>query len=226
MAKDLEITGKRLAISKANAQMVIFVAAASVITVFCLVASQSIFSQNRYQNKVVAAKEKAHKQLVQNISNYNTLSGLYKSFNSQSPNVIGGSINGPGDNDGPNSTIVLDALPSTYDFPGLTSSLEKILADRGLKVSSISGTDDQLAQQKNTSSPTPQPVAIPFSFTVNGANYLAISQLAQALDHSIRPISIDTINLSGGVNDMTATFTAHTYWQPAKNLQVTEKVIK
>lgn len=226
MAKAPQLSTKRLAISKANAQMVIFVAVASFVSIFCLVASNSVFSQNRYQQKVISAKEKAHKQLETNISNYNTLAQRYKSFNNQSPNIIGGSINGTGDNDGPNSTIVLDALPNTYDFPALTSSMEKILSDRGLKVSSISGTDDQLAQQNNTSSPTPQPVAIPFSFTVNNANYSSISDLSAALDHSIRPIAIDTISLTGGANDMTGTFTAHTYWQPAKSLKVTTKVVK
>lgn len=219
-------TTKRLAISKSKAQMVAAVSVASFVTVFCLIASKAVLSQNTYQARVISAKEKAHKQLQTNLRAYDSLSTSYRIFDSKNPNVLGGTISGSGDNDGSNSKLILDALPPTYNFPALTSSLEKILADRGLKVSSITGTDDELAQQANTSSPTPQPVTMPFTFTVNGANYTALAQLTDALQHSIRPIQIDTMNLSGGANDMTATFTAHTYYQPAKSLQIDKKVIK
>lgn len=217
---------KRLAISKSNAQMVGIVAGASFITVFCLVVTKTVFSQNTYQNKIITGKTKAHKQLQANLDAFNSLSTSYKIFDTKNPNVIGGSINGTGDNDGTNSKLILDALPSSYNFPAMASSLEKILSDRGLSVSSITGTDDEVAQQNNASSPNPQPVAMPFTFTVNNANYDSISKLTDALQHSIRPIQIDSINLSGGINDMTATFTAHTYYQPAKSLQLTKKVIK
>lgn len=221
-----QISTKRLAISKSNAQMVGAVAAASFITVFCLVAAKTVFSQNAYQAKVISAKEKAHDQLQKNLKAYDSLSTSYKIFDSKNPNLIGGSTTGTADNDGTNSKLILDALPPSYNFPALAASLEKILADRGLKVSAITGTDDQVAQQSNSFSPTPKPVTMPFTFTVNNANYTSISQLTEALERSIRPIQIDNINLSGGVNDMTATFTAHTYYQPAKSLQVTKKVIK
>lgn len=221
-----KISTKRIAISKSNAQMVAVVAVASFITVFCLVATKAVLSQNSYQGRVIAAKEKAHKQLVSNLAAYGTLSARYKIFDSENPNVIGGNLNGTGDNDGSNSKIILDALPDSYNFPALTASVEKILSDRGMQVSSITGTDDEVNQQANLSSPTPQPVQMPFTFTVSNASYAQIGQLTDALEHSIRPIQIDTLNLSGSINDMTATFTAHTYYQPAKSLQVTKKVIK
>jgi hypothetical protein len=185
-----------------------------------------VFSQNRYQGRVISAKEKAHKQLEQNISTFSDLQTSYKAFDGASTNVIGGNAAGTGDNDGPNSKIILDALPPTYDFPALTSSVEKILTDNGLKVSSITGTDDQLSQQGNISSPNPQPVSMPFSFTVSNANYASIGQLLDKLQNSIRPISIDTIDISGGQNNMTATISAHTYFQPIKTVGITKKVVK
>lgn len=221
-----QISTKRLAISKSNAQMVAAVAAASFITIFCLVACKAVFSQNSYQSKVVAAKEKANTQLKKNLTAYTALAARYQVFDNASPNSIGGISTGTGGNDGTNSKLVLDALPDTYDFPALTSSLEQILSSQGLKVGSISGVDDQVNQQGNVSSPTPQPVNMPFSFTVNDASYTTIAQLTTSLQQSIRPIQIDSVNLTGGVNDMTATFNAHTYYQPAKNLQITKKVIK
>jgi hypothetical protein len=223
---DVQISTKRLAISKTNAQMVAIVAAASFVTVFCLVAAHAVFSQNRYQARVISAKEKAHKQLEDNINNYNNLATAYKAFDNAATNVIGGTKKGTGDNDGPNSKIILDALPPTYDFPALTSSIEKILADNHLKVTSITGTDDQLNQQGNTASANPQPVEIPFTFTIDNASYSSVGKLMDKLQQSIRPIEVNTLDVSGGQNNMTVTVDAKTYYQPGKNVSITKKVIK
>lgn len=226
MANAPQISTKRLAISKANAQMVIIVGFAAFISVFCLVASKSVFSQNRYQAKVISAKEKAHKQLQTNIQTYGKLASAYNAFNDASTNVIGGNANGSGDNDGTNSKIILDALPSNYDFPALTSSLEKVLTDSNLKVTDITGTDDQLNQQSNSSSPDPKPVTIPFSFTVSNASYASINQLVTKLQQSIRPIKVNSMDLSGSLNDMTVTVNGETYYQPSKTVNITKQVVK
>ncbi len=225
MAKQQMIT-KRVAISKASAQIVAVVGIAAFVTVFCLVASKAVFSQNQYQARVTSAKEKAHKQLQDNLKAFDSLSAHYTAFNNASTNIIGGLNGGSGDNDGSNTKIILDALPSSYDFPGLTSSLEKIFADNSLKVSDITGTDDQVNQQGNLSSPNPQPIPIPFSFTISNAGYQSVQQLMNKLQSSIRPIQVDTIDVSGGNSDMTIKVDAHTFYQPALNLNISKKVIK
>lgn len=225
MAAAEELT-KRVAINKANGQMMIVLGVASFVTVFCLMASKALWSQNAYQARVIDASNTAQKQLASNISAYNQLTSSYESFVSQSTNVIGGQSSGGGDNGGNNSQIVLDSLPPAYDFPGLASTIDKILTTHNYDVTNITGTDDQISQQTNTSSPNPTPVPIPFSFTVSNTNYLGVAQLISALQTSIRPIAVDTLNVSGGGNNMTATVTAHTYYQPAKSLNITEQVVK
>jgi hypothetical protein len=221
-----EMITKRVAISKANAQMVGVVAAASFVTIFCLVAAHAVWGQNSYQARVTTAKDKAHQQLLKNIAAYDTLTRSYQAFVSTPTNVISGNSSGTGDNDGDNAKIILDALPPSYDFPALTSSIEKILTDRGFSITNISGTDDQLNQQNNSFSPNPQPVSMPFMFTVSNANYTSIGQLITTLQESIRPIQIDSIDLSGGQNSMTATINAHTYYQPGKSVNITKKAVK
>jgi hypothetical protein len=221
-----EISTKRLAIGKANAQIVGIVAAASFVTVFCLIASSTVWSQNQYQSRLSKAKTVAHKQLQSNIAAFAKLSESYNAFNGLSPNAIGGNPGGTGDNDGDNTKLVLDALPSSYDFPALTSSIEKILLAHNLTVTNITGTDDQVAQQSNDLSSNPQAVPIPFSFTVTGANYASVQQLMTNLQQSIRPIQIDSLTLSGGVNNMQIIVNAHTYYQPAKSISITTKVVK
>jgi hypothetical protein len=222
----LEISTKRLAINKANAQIVAVVGAASFITVFCLVASRAVWSQNQYQSRVTKADTAAHKQLVINEQSYTNLQNSYQAFISSPTNTIGGSSTGSGQNDGDNASIILDALPSSYDFPALTSSVEKILTNGNFTVSTIGGTDDQVAQQTNSQAANPQPVPMPFSFTVTNANYSSIQQLITTLQLSIRPIQIDSLTLSGGTNDMQLTVNAHTYYQPGKNLGITKQVVK
>lgn len=220
-----QISTKRLAISKANAQVVLIVAAAAFVTVFCLVAAQATWSQNQYQARVIKDKEKARDQLNDNIEAFDQLVKSYKSFNDASPNAIGGNPKGQAGNDGNNSKIILNALPSAYDFPALVSSVEKVLKQSGLKVSNITGIDEG-ANQTAAGTSTPKEVEIPFSFAVEGASYNAIQQLTEKLEKSTRPIIVDTVDLSGSNSNMTATVTAHTYYQPATSLQITKKVVK
>lgn len=220
-----QISTKRLAISKANAQMVGVVGVAAFVTIFCLVAAQAVWSQYLYQGRVTDAKTTANNQLKKNIDAYTDLSKQYEGFVSNSTNAIGGSSSGTGDRDGSNAKIILDALPPSYDFPALTSSIEKILSSGNLTVSNITGTDDQLAQQTNLSSPTPKPVPMPVSFTITGGDYASIQKLIKTLQLSIRPIQIDTMTVSGGGNNMKLTVNAHTYYQPGKSLKITKTTI-
>jgi hypothetical protein len=220
------LSGKHLAINKANTQMVAIVAVAAFVTVFCLVAAKAVWSQTGYQSRVIAADNTAHQQLIKNAQAFSSLSTSFQAFNSTPTNKIGGLSDGNSYNSGNNATIILHALPDSYDFPALASTLEKILTGQGLKISSISGTDDQLAEQNNNSSPNPQPVPMPFSFSISDANYSSIQQLINTLQLSIRPIQIDSLTLTGGGNNMTLTVNAHTYYQPGKSLDITQKVIK
>ena len=225
MAKN-QISTKRLAIDKSNARMVVIVAIAAFVSIFSLVAAKAALSSNLYQQKVYSAKSKASKQLDTNLKAWDQLATSYKSFDSAPTNSLDGLRGGTGDSDGSNSKIILDALPRSYDFPALTSSIEKLLASKGVPVSSITGTDDQLNQEANTSSPTPAAVPMPFSFTSTGINYDATTKLVDGLQKSVRPIAVDSLDLSGGAQNMNVTVNAHTYFQPGKTVNITQKVVK
>jgi hypothetical protein len=224
MAK-LELSTKRLAISQANTQIVTVVAIASFVTVFCLVASHAVWGQTQYQSRVTKADNAAHQQLLQNVQAFSNLSVAYQAFDSSPSNIIGGTSNGTGANDGENAKIILDALPSSYDFPALTSSIEKILTDGNFTISGITGTDEQLTEptQQNAN---PQPIPIPFGFSVTNANYTSVQQLMMTLQNSIRPIQIDSLTLSGASNSMQLTVVAHTFYQPGKALGITKEEVR
>lgn len=225
MSSKIQLSTKRLLIDKANSTMVMVMAIASFVTVFGLIASKALMSQRAYLSRVTSEKEKAVKQLKTNISAVSDLQNSYKAFVSTSENVLGGNPKGSGDKDGDNAKIVLDALPSKYDFPALATSLEKLLTTQTYKIDSITGTDDEINQQANASSPSPKPVDMPFQVTVSGT-YSALQGLVTTLEKSIRPIQIQFIDFSGSDSSMQLSINAKTFYQPEKALSITTKVVK
>lgn len=225
MATNMRLSTKHLQISKANTMITATVAIASFITVACLVASRAMLQQRSYQAKVITEKELAVKTLADNIKAVDTLVTSYKEFIGRPTNVIEGATVGTGDRDGDNAKIVLDALPSKYDFPAIATSLEKILTQQNFTINDITGTDDEIAQgaKENTA---PEVVEIPFAFSVEGA-YDAMNVLIETLERSIRPINITTLEFTvGGDSKVQMNIEAKTFYQSEKQFNVSTKVVQ
>jgi len=225
MARTTAFT-KRSLINKANSTMVIATTVAAFALMFALVAGKSLASQMSYQNRVIGAKKTALNRLKGDLAARTTLKNSYDSFVAQNPNVVGGDRNGTGSKDGDNAKIVLDALPSKYDFPALTTSLEKLITEQNLKIVGITGTDDEANQSANATSPNPEPIAMPFQVQVNGS-YQSVQNLVNTLLSSTRPFQIQTLELSGpDASNLIANITAQTFYQPEKDLKITSQVVK
>jgi len=223
MAKK-DTSTKRIAVSKANAQMVAVAAIGSFITVFCIVASNYLLGIRSYQNKIIVADNTANNNFKFNVVAEKRLVNSYAKFVNQNPTLLGT----PNSNTGykyNNATIILDALPSQYDFPAMVTSVDKILQSNNFDVVSIGGTDQSASISGNNASTDPQPVAMPFSFTINNANYLSIQALFKELQKSIRPLQIDSLTLSGTDSSMDLTVNAHTYYQPSKIFKIGTETI-
>jgi len=216
---------KRALIDKANTTTVIAAAVAAFLVVFSVVASRALFSQAMYQNRVITAKKDTLHQLDENLAARDDLVKSYEAFVSTSQNVIGGNPAGTGDRDGDNAKIVLDALPSKYDFPALASSLEKLATNQGLQIEGIIGTDDEVAQSGGQSAAAPQPVPMDFQLTVKGA-YQQVQGLTEVFEKSIRPIQMQKLTINSSEGNVTAGITAQTYYQPEKKLELRKKVVK
>lgn len=222
MAKQL-ISIKRLQIDKSNANTIAFLAISSAIVVFSLVASRALMSQRSYQARVIAQKQLTLNQLRANNQAASELATAFQVFQEPANNIIGGTKTGATDKDGDNAKIVLDALPSKYDFPALTASLDKILGNQGFKVSNINGTDDEVNQSQQAS--TAAPIAIPFEVTVSGT-FNDVQGAIDILQRSIRPIQLVRIELGGSNGTLGAKISALTYYQPEKAITITTKEIK
>jgi hypothetical protein len=217
-----KFSSKHVAISKTNAQTVAAVGIASFITIFCLVATKTLYSQYQYQGRVIKASNTADTQLQANISAYNSLLSSYTNFDNTSKNVLGQPVTGVSND----THVILDALPSEYDFPGLTSTVENILNANGVDVTGVTGTDAQTSTQPASSGQSPTPITIPFGFTVSKASYGSIQQLIQTFQQSIRPFPMDTIAINVGQDGMTMVVAAHSYYQPTSSLSITQETIK
>jgi len=217
---------KRLMIDKANTRIVAYVSVAAFILVFSLVATKTLVSQAAYQNRIITAKRKAVTQLKSDIDATTALKSSYDAFVGLPQNAIGGNPSGTGPQDGDNAKIVLDALPSSYDFPGLTTSLDNLLStQQGVAINSISGTDDEVAQSANQSSSNPQPEPMPFSISVSGS-YISMQNVISVFERSIRPIQVQTLQITGNNDTLIMNVTAQTYYQPAKSLNINEKTVR
>lgn len=216
-------SGKRTQINKANTTMVIVVAVASFITMFSLVAAKALWDQRSFQARVITEKEVARNQLKANVAAVDTLTTSYQAFVGTSENVIGGNPTGKGDKDGDNAKLVLDALPSKYDFPALATSLEKLLTSGDYTIDNITGTDDEANQQAALGQK--QPVEIPFQIGASGS-YANVQKLVSSLEKSIRPFSVTRISFNGDDSELQVQVDAKTFYLPEKTLNITTKEVK
>lgn len=216
-----KISLKQLAIDKDNTTIAIAVGVAAFVIVFSLVASNALWSQRGYQAEVIGKKKVALKELKKSVDEVDKLKDSYTGFADQPVNVIGGSSTGSGDMDGDNSRIVLDALPSKYDFPALTTSLEKMFKD--YQIQNIEGTDDEVAQAAVEPTGSPELVEIPFAVTLNSSASSTKSALSM-FERSIRPFQIEKLTFKGENNEVKVTVNAKTYVQGQKKFDVKREV--
>lgn len=223
--KTMQFSTKRLQITKTNARIIIIVGVAVFVAIFSLVSSKALWTQRSYQARLITKKELARDNLKKNLESVEVLANSYKSFTGSAENVLGGNPAGTGEKDGDNATVVLDALPSKYDFPALTTSLEKLLTDKKFKINSITGTDDEIAQSKNTQNDNPVPIEVPFQASVTGS-YQSVQELVTSFEKSIRPFNMSKLSFSGNNTTMQFSLTANTYYQPEKTLNIKQVIVK
>lgn len=222
---------KHAIIERNNSFIVGMVAAAVFVVIFCGFALNALVKQSLYQQRVIAQKQDALNILIDNKEQAEKLNNSYVTFATQQVNVLSGNASGDGALDGDNPKIVLDALPSEYDYPGLSSSIEKVLVDGGYSIESIGGREDSsLASTSSSgqgisSQEDAQPIAIPYPVVLSAAPQGA-EELLDTLQRSIRPIKIQSLEIAAEGNDLNISIDMVTYFQPETGLQVIEEVVE
>lgn len=248
MAKrSMQFSTKRLMISQANSTMVVAVSIAAFLTAFSLVAARSLLVKRAYQSRVISAQEEARDQLQANIAAVDSLKASYDGFVSREENLIGGSRAGNGGQDGDNAKIVLDALPSAYDFPALVTSLEKILTDRNYEILELGGTDEEASRNveggdvqdsgstigsgtgvdTGATATAGDAVTMPFELSAEG-DYNALIDLLAVFQRSIRPIFMQELIMrqENSASTVQLDVQGQSYYQPEKKLDIEYEVVQ
>lgn len=209
-------SNKHALIEKSNTTMLIIIGVAAAVLSFTIVSTISLSRRLSYQSRVINARTEAEDQLNKNYSALQQLIESYEKFDSAEKSVIGSADT--------NSKIVLDALPSKYDFPALATSINKIIElTGGITSKNITGSDLEATAEQ--SSIDPKPIEIPISIS-GDASYENIQKLVNNLQASIRPFKIKNVTLSGNQQKMTFNISMITYYMPSKNLEIPLKEIK
>lgn len=247
------ISTKKIAIDKAYATIVIAVAIAAFISVFSLVASKALLDQRAYQSKVIGAKKTALDTLEANIVAADQLTVSYQEFTGATTNILGGNPTGDADKDGDNARIILDALPSKYDFPALTTSIDKLLRDNSFPPKGITGTDNEAIYSESgedagtagasadeglsddsvfgggstadSGSDSMGAIEMPFSVQVDAGSKNA-KKLMRLFEQSIRPINVQTLVLKGNAKKLEFSINAVTYFQPERQVDVKTETVQ
>ncbi len=226
----MKITSKKLQIDRAQSTTLIVLAVAVIVCLFSLISAKRLWSQAAFQRHVVNARRESAAALKKDVTSAKQLISNYDTVianNQKADNVLGGNnttsqkAQPP---DGDNPSIILDALPSTYDFPALISSVSHLLSSNGIINPGISGSD-QSGTVSSLPAGSPSPIPIQLSISAAG-NLKSIKRVINDLERSIRPFDVTNVQLSGNDDNMAVTLTMRTYFQPATSLTIGSKAVQ
>jgi hypothetical protein len=211
---------KQLQIDKTSQKMIIFASIASFLLIFTLFSAKTLVARMNYQNKVINAKSIARNNLIKNVASNESLLSAYQNFNNATTNLMGLQTNSASVNSGNNAKLILDALPSEYDFPALATSLQGLLSSTGVTVSGLTGSDLSTGASSGASSiPIAGTTPIPFSFNVTGNSDNVLNTM-KIFEKSIRPFQFKSFTISGSNASLSLSVNAETFYLPAQNFQV------
>jgi len=203
-----QTTTRREKILKAGSTMFIVVAIASVIVAFSVVSIRFLWAKKSYNDRVIDQKTTARDQAEKNLENLGKLAEQFPALNSSSST---------------SSTAILHALPPTYDYAALASSIEALAQRSGVSFTGAIGQDD--SANAVASAATSSPIEVPLSMQVSGS-YESVTSFVKNLELSTRPITVKSITFTGTNAALRATIEATTYYQPTRSLDPTRSTVQ
>jgi hypothetical protein len=230
------LSNKHINIKKDNSVIFAAVGIAVFIVVFGIFAGNALIGHASYNQRVIGAKKDVLTLAVENTKNVKALELSYLSFANESVNILGGDPKVDGPLGGTNPKIVLDSLPSVYDYPALSSSIEKLLVDNGYQIERIGGSEDKNLSATNpdssadsatvtTGAVSSELTEIPYPITV-ASSVIGTQKLLDIFERSIRPFYIETVTFTGTDQSLNAKISMKTFFQPGIKFQASSRVVK
>lgn len=219
-----QVTGirKRQQIKKANNTMFLWVVAAAAALTVCLVTSVFLVKQLMFNQRIIDAKDTTKKTLVKNKE---TFGSIKTEVNKLTANSQLNSLKV--EQTDTTLQVIIDALPTADDRAALATSLQQVvLAPSGASIESLSVTDGAVAVEDETAADTTgAPVAVNFTIVLNG-NYEQIGRAIADMERSIRPITVEQVQIEGTGTVLRASIYAKTYYLSAKSVELKTETIK
>ena len=224
---------KRTQISKANRTMFLWVAGASALVGFAVVAAIFLGQKLFFNEKVLYAKNKTVSVLNEN---NRVVADLKTNVRVLDTNADLAKVKATGSDQ--TIRVILDALPSDANSLALGASLQsKLLAGIpgltlvSLQVDPVQGIESLTGAGTVSSSNSASSVAattdnqITFQFSVTG-NQASLLQALTNLERSIRTIDITRLQIQNQGSSQVMTVQGRAFYQPAKNIVLYDKVVK
>lgn len=224
---------KRQQIANANRTMFMWVAAISAVVGIAIVGSVFLFQKASFNEKVLDTKSKTAATLRANNKVISELEDKVREMNTNQALI---------DSMAPNQTqpirVVLDALPSDANSSAFGASLqEKFLNDPALRIESLapdvvqgvesqSGDSVENASGTSSSDDAAQEITFRLSVSADLANANALKELLKKFERSIRAIDITSLKIETQGNRLLLAIEGRTFYEPAKSVELKEKVIK
>lgn len=206
---------KRQVIANSNRTMFIWVAVMSAILGICAVVGYFLAQQIVFKMKVTNELNKTVSILHDNNKKAQT---LIENVRVLETNEALNSVKAQPDEKA--LQVVLDSLPADANALALGASLQQslLVGIDGLTVDSLSVSSvDETGEQSGQ---------LPFTLTVRAGDANALKDLLRKFERSIRIIDIDNFSLERSESGYSMSIQAHAYYQPAKTVTLTDKVVK
>ncbi len=170
---------------------------ATVGVVLSFVFSRQLVGDILFNNKVISAKNEVNTTLKQNLDAVPELKTNYQRLQQ----------------DGPKTSEILEALPTTEDFGPFSATMEALSARAGVQLLGITLEGTNLVvegAEPVTSVSGPQPVNYRLSMT---GSYDKLVTVIKNLQLNNRPIRIQSISFSGEEPKILAEISITTYYQ-------------
>jgi hypothetical protein len=223
---------KRTQIASANRLMFLWVAGISVVFGVSLVIAIFLVQMLFFNERVLQAKDQTISTLDTDTKNIPLLQNKINVLNYTNQALE--SIKAKPDDQA--VQVILDALPSDANSLALGASLQNklLLGINGLtlqtlQVDQVAGIESLGVGGSSTIDATTDASGsqnqITFSFSVDG-DETALKQALVNLEKSIRTIDISTLKIESQGTTQTMTIQASAYYEPVRDVKITEKVIK
>jgi len=232
MAAEGTALRKRQQIANANRAMFLWVAGVSVVVGITAVVSVFLIQKALFNEKVLGEKSKTASTLVANNKVVSDLQDQIRVLNTNDDLkklMIAGEAQP--------IQVVLDALPSEANSSAFGASLQqKFLQVDGIQLDSLNVTpvqDIEVTTSTGVATATSAPAGtsaeqISFNFDVStdASNVDKLKDLLLTIERSIRPIDLTSVSIEAQGNRLILKVEGHTYYQPARTVDLKDKTVK